>query len=78
MLALASLLPIFAQLHNPGSWDVVHIAIGVVIIAAIVGVVYIALRQFGVVPPAWFMQIIWIIVVAFVCVAAILILASMW
>lgn len=54
-----------------GTWGIGEIAIAVVIIAAIVALVYIALRQFGVSIPPWVMQVFWILVVAFVIIVAI-------
>lgn len=58
--------------------NIEHLAIAVVVIAAVVGLVYVALRQFGVAIPAWVIQVFWIIVVAFVVIAAIKIVFSMW
>lgn len=58
-------------------YSVAHIAIMIVIIAAIVGLVYVALNQFGVAIPPWVIQIFWIIVVAFCVIAAIKLVASM-
>jgi len=54
-----------------------QLAIAVVIIAAIVALVYVALRQFGITIPPWVVQVFWIIVVAFVVIAAIKIVLSM-
>lgn len=59
------------------SWGVVEIAIAIVIIAAIVALVYVALRQFGVSIPAWVQNVFWIVVVAFVIIFAIRIVAGM-
>ncbi len=58
-------------------WSIVDMAIAVVIIAAIVGLVYVALNQFGVGIPAWVIQVFWILVVAFVVIFAIRLIASM-
>jgi hypothetical protein len=54
-----------------------QLAIAVVIIAAVVALVYVALRQFGITIPPWVVQVFWIIVVAFVVIAAIKIVLSM-
>ena len=48
-----------------------QLAIYIVIVAAVVALVYIALRQFGVTIPAWVQQVAWILVVAFVVILAI-------
>ena len=48
------------------------------IIAALIALVYIALRQFGIAIPPWFMQVIWVLVIAFVVIVAIKILMTMW
>lgn len=65
---------LLAQLAGYG---IAHLAITIVIIAAIVGLVYVALGQFGVAIPAWVVQIFWIIVVAFCVIFAIKLVAGM-
>ncbi len=65
---------VLAQLAG---YSVPHLAIMVVIVAAIVGLVYVALNQFGVAIPQWVQHVFWIIVVAFVVIAAIKLVASM-
>ncbi len=54
-----------------------QLAIYVVIIAALVALVFVALRQFGIQIPAWVVQVFWILVVAFVVILAIRLLLSM-
>lgn len=60
------------------TWSVADIAIAIVVIAAIVALVYVALRKFGVAIPDWVQHVFWIIVVAFVVVIAIKFVAGMW
>ena len=62
---------------GPNAWSVGQLAIAVVVIAAIIALVLIALRQFGIAIPAWVVQVIWVIVVAFVAILAIRIVMSM-
>jgi len=52
-------------------WSIGSIAIAIVIIAAVVALVYIALRQFNVSIPAWVVQVFWVLVVAVVVILAI-------
>lgn len=54
-----------------------EIAIMIVIVAAVVAIVYVALRQFGITIPGWVIQVFWIIVVCFVCILAIKLVISM-
>ncbi len=61
-----------------GGWTVVNIAILIVVIAAVVALVYVALRQFGVVVPQWFIQVLWILITAFVIILAIKLVAAMF
>ena len=56
----------------------VQLAILVVVVAAVVALVYVALRQFGVQIPPWVIQVFWIIVVAFVVILAIKLVAAMF
>lgn len=58
-------------------WSLVDMAIAVVVIAALCALVFVALRQFGVAIPGWVMNVVWIIVVAFVVIFAIRLIASM-
>jgi hypothetical protein len=52
-------------------WNVGNIAILVVVILAIIGLVIIASRQFGVAIPQWVYQVLGICFVAFVIILAI-------
>jgi ethanolamine transporter EutH len=58
-------------------WSLVDLAIAVVVLAAVVALVYVALRQFGIAIPAWFQQVVWIVIVAVVVVVAIKFIASL-
>lgn len=58
-------------------YTIPEIAITIVIIAAIVALVWIALKQFEISIPQWVIQVFWVIVVAFVVVLGIKLLASM-
>lgn len=53
------------------------LAIAIILIAAVAAIVFIALRQMGVAIPPWVIQVFWVLVVAFVCIAAIRFLLSM-
>lgn len=54
-----------------------ELLVAVVIVAACVGIVYVALRQFGVGVPPWVVQIFWIVVVAVVAIFAIRLVLSL-
>lgn len=58
-------------------WGFAEFIIAIVILAAIVAVMYVALRQFGVGIPPWVIQIFWILVVAVVAILAIRFLMSL-
>ncbi len=60
-----------------GGWSITEIIVTVIIIAAVIGVMYIALNQFGIKIPPWAVQIFWIVVVAFVAIFAIRLLMTM-
>lgn len=53
------------------SYGLFHLLIAVVVVAACVALVYVALQQFGVQVPAWFVHVLWIVAVAFVVIVAI-------
>ena len=59
-----------------GGYSLVQLLILVVIIAACVGIVYIALQQFGVAIPRFVVLIFWIVVCAFIAIAAIRFVSS--
>lgn len=52
-------------------WGLQEILIAIVVIAAAVGLVFIALRVFGIAIPGWVVQCFWICVAAFVIIMAI-------
>jgi len=54
-----------------------EIAIYIVIVAAVVALVYVALRQFGITIPPWVVTVFWILVVAFVIIFAIRLVMAM-
>jgi hypothetical protein len=54
-----------------GSPSISNIAIFIIVVAAIVGIVIVAVRQSGVAIPGWVVQVFWICLTAFVCVIAV-------
>lgn len=58
-------------------WSIGELAIAIVIVAAVVALVFVALRQFGIAIPAWVVQCFWIVVVAFVVIALIRIVLTL-
>ncbi len=56
---------------GPGAWGITEIIIAVIVIAACIGILFVALRQFGVAIPGFAVQIFWICVCAFVAILAI-------
>lgn len=66
---------LFAQI---GAYSIGQIAILCVVIAAIVALVFIALRKFGIAIPDWVVQVFWVIVVTFVVVGAIKLVMAMF
>lgn len=68
------MLPILAQI---GGISIVHIAVFIVGAAAIVALVYVALRKFEVAIPDWVQHVFWILVVAFVIIGAIFLVGRM-
>lgn len=64
-------------LFRGGAWGIGEIAIAIVIIAAVVALVMIACRQFGVSPPPWLIQCLWVVLVAVVVIFCIRLVMSM-
>lgn len=62
---------------NFRTWSIGEIAIAIIFLAAVVAIVYVALVKFGVVIPAWVIQVFWIVAVAGVCIFAIRLLLGM-
>lgn len=54
-----------------GGWGIGEIVIAVIVIAAVVGVMYVALQQFGVSIPPFVVKIFWIVIAAIVAILAI-------
>jgi hypothetical protein len=61
----------------PAQWSLGHVAVLIVVIAAVVALVIVAFRQFGVSIPQWVQQVFWILAVAFVVIAAIRLVLGM-
>jgi uncharacterized membrane protein YbhN (UPF0104 family) len=59
------------------TWGIGDFAIALIVICAICAVAYVALNYFDVTIPPWVVRIFWILVVAFVCIAAIRLLMRM-
>jgi hypothetical protein len=60
-----------------GGYSLIQIAVFIIVIAAVVGIVYVILNQMGVAIPGFIIQIIWIILAAFVGIAALYFLVSL-
>lgn len=54
-----------------------QLAIGIIVIAAVVAVVYVALREFGIVIPSFVVRIFWIFAAAVIAVVAVKLLLSL-
>lgn len=60
-----------------GGWGIGHVLIAIIVIAAVVGITYAALKEFGVAIPAVVIKIFWIVVVAALAILAIKFLLSL-
>jgi hypothetical protein len=58
-------------------WTFGEVAIAIVVVAAVVALVWIALRQFGIAVPVWVQQVFWVLVVAVVVILAIRFVTSL-
>ncbi len=58
-------------------YTLVHLIVMVIIIAAVVGVMYVILNKMGVAIPDWIVKIFWILVAAVVGIVAIKFLLSL-
>lgn len=64
-------------LAQVGAWTITHWLIVIIVVAACIGVMMVALKQFGVQIPPWAVTIFWIVVVAFVAIVAVKLLMGM-
>jgi hypothetical protein len=60
-----------AQIRGLPNWSVGEIIIAIIVIAACVGILYVALQQFGVAIPGFVVRIFWICVCAALAIIAI-------
>ena len=63
--------------HQFWGLSIEQLAITIVVIAAVVALVFLALRQFKVTIPPWVIEVLWIVVVAMVIILAIRFVASL-
>ncbi len=68
---------LLAQAGGMWGFSFEALIIRIIIIAAVIGILYIALDYFGVKIPGWLLKCIGIVVVAFVCIVCIKLLMSM-
>ncbi len=67
---------ILAQ-YVAGSYDLIHLVVVGIVIAGIVGIALVVIRQAGIAIPGWVIQILWIVLAVVVAVVAIKFLAGM-
>lgn len=78
MTSLASAMNILALWHGAYStWNFSDWAVLIVILGAIIGLVLIAIKQFGLTIPSWAIQVFWLVVAAVVIIVAIRFVASL-
>lgn len=62
---------------NWGNWSIGRIAIAILVIAGIIGVVYVVLDQIGISIPGWIVHLLWIAFAVFIGVLFIRFLMSL-
>lgn len=60
-----------------GGYSLIQIAIFVIVIAGIIGIVFVVTKQMGIAVPAWIITILWICLAVVIGIVAIRFLASM-
>lgn len=61
-----------------GGMPIIHWIIVIIVVAAAIGIMYVALQQFGVQIPDFVVKIFWICVVAVVAILAVKFIAGIW
>jgi hypothetical protein len=65
-------------LAQAGGATIVHWVVLIIIIAAVVGIMFVVLQECGVVIPGFVVKIFWIVIAAILGIAAIKLILSMW
>lgn len=60
------------------NWSFMQWVVAVILICAAIAIMIVVIPAMGIVIPSWVMQVIWILIIAFVAVAAIGILVKLW
>ncbi len=60
------------------NWTFMQWVVAVIVICAALAILMVVLPAMGIVVPSVFMQILWILVIAFVAIAAIGLLVKLW
>lgn len=63
--------------HVWSSWGIGEIVIAIIVVAAILGILFVALKEFGIVIPPWVWRIIAIVFCAALCILAVRFLLSL-
>lgn len=67
----------YAQVSGWRSWSFGELAIAFIVIIAVCAIVWIFVKQSKIPVPPWLVNVFWVVVAAFVCIAAIKLLVSM-
>lgn len=76
VLALSSALPLLLAQGMAG-YSIVQICIMVIVVAAVVGIMFVFLRQAGITIPPFIITVFWIVLAAIICIGAIKIVAGL-
>ena len=68
---------LFAAAAAFGGYSLIDVAVFVVVVAAVVALVFLALRHFEITVPPQVMHAIWIVIIAFIVIVAIKTVASL-
>ncbi len=67
---------LLAQAARLPAFNLVHLALFIIVAISLVGIVWVVAKVNGVSPPAWVVQIFWVVVCAVVAICAVLFIAS--
>lgn len=70
------MIPLLAQAARLPAFNLVHLALFLIVAISVIGIVWVVAKVNGVSPPGWAVQVFWIVVCAVVCICAVLFIAS--
>ena len=63
---------------NNVKWSITNIILAIIVVAGMIGIMYVALHEFGIAIPPFIITVLWIVLVVIICCAAVKFISFMF